>query len=76
MLMEGHAGRWAQDALRKPAHITGITIQDGSYPVDFLLDEGTRSTDSSAAPSSCNAQRLDHRFGFEYEFGIPVSVED
>ena len=47
------------------ALITGITGQDGSYLLDFLLEKGYHVHGMTRRVSSINTKRIDHVFGHE-----------
>ena len=45
---------------KKVALITGITVQDGSYLAEFLLDKGYEVHGIKRRASSFNTHRIDH----------------
>ena len=49
-------------AERKVALVTGVTGQDGSYLVEFLLDKGYEVHGIKRRASSFNTERIDHIF--------------
>lgn len=57
----------AKKKTRKVALITGVTGQDGSYLVEFLLSKGYEVHGIKRSSSSLNTQRIDHLFKEWYE---------
>lgn len=47
----------------KKALITGITVQDGAYLAEFLIDKGYIVHGIKRRTSLFNTKRIDHLFG-------------
>ena len=53
--------------MKKKALITGVTGQDGSYLVEFLLEKGYEVHGIKRRSSSFNTERIDHIFQDPHE---------
>lgn len=56
--------------MTKVALITGVTGQDGSYLVEFLLDKGYIVHGIKRRASSFNSSRIDHLYQDPHEDGV------
>ena len=56
--------------MKKVALLTGITVQDGSYLSDFLLDKGYEVHGIKGRPSSLNTERINHLQPIYYKRGV------
>ena len=59
-----HSG---DSSTRKKALITGVTGQDGSYLVEFLLEKNYEVHGLKRRSSSLNTQRVDHLYQDPHE---------
>ncbi len=53
--------------VKKKAIVTGVTGQDGSYLVEFLLEKGYEVHGIIRRSSSFNTERIDHLHDFQHE---------
>jgi len=60
----------------KKAFFTGITLQDGSYLAELLLEKGYQVHGIKRRASSFNTSRIDHLYQNPHEYDPRLSATD